>query len=339
MKSGRAGGWYTGSVREAMALARMMHPEMRDSPHLDAAYKLALATTSQGERVWPNNVKYADRAFDSFKRTGQFPTNLDYQNKDQVNGNFAKLNALFGQDPERALKFLHSEFTVGELGKMGFKVSGENKDTKVYGSAILGAKIGNGFYQNLHGNYNPTTFDLWWMRGWNRLTGNLVGQQDPEGAERTKQRYVKSLGELAQADPEMLHAMATRDMDQHEYDFNRWRSQFDAGIRGKSERTLAADRYLTSRAGINEQPTSGSQRTWMRGVATKARGILAKHGHDITNADLQALWWYPEKDLYGHLGARDSESLNVDYSTALQRLAKEKGFSDAAIQQALATAR
>ena len=33
-------------------------------------------------------------------------------------------------------------------------------------------KIGNGFYQNLRGNYDPLTMDRWWMRFANRITGN-----------------------------------------------------------------------------------------------------------------------------------------------------------------------
>jgi hypothetical protein len=102
---------------------------------------------------------------------------------------------------------------------------------------------------------------------------------------------------------------------------------------------------MKSLTGINESPKSGGQRRWMRNVVRMARTILAEHGHHITNADLQALWWYPEKDLYKHLGG-SRENLNLDYATAMKELAKEKVdeagnriHSDADIQQALGSAR
>ena len=31
--------------------------------------------------------------------------------------------------------------------------------------------------------------------------------------------------------------------------------------------------------------------------------------------DLQAIWWHPEKELYSKLGGRDSEAINIDYTT------------------------
>ena len=55
---------------------------------------------------------------------------------------------------------MESEFTVGQLEKLtGIKISGENTDTKVKGAAILGPKIGNGFYSNLRGSFDELTMD------------------------------------------------------------------------------------------------------------------------------------------------------------------------------------
>ena len=54
-----------------------------------------------------------------------------------------------------------------------FQASGaEEANTMVSVAYILGPKIGNGFYQNLRGNYDPLTMDRWWMRFANRITGN-----------------------------------------------------------------------------------------------------------------------------------------------------------------------
>ena len=342
MRKGGAGNWYTSNVRDAMGIASMMHPEMQDNPVLEHAYKLALAVTSQGEKVWPNNTKYADRAFDIFKRTGRFPTDQKYVKGKYVNGNFQKLNDLFDShaqegDPHGhigALDFLHTKFTAGELAKMGYTAAkGEEVNTPVYGSQILGSKIGQGFYSNLRGKYDPTTFDMWWMRGWNRLTGNILGQADPKAAAKTKQAYLDSLGADAPKRADALRRLAEQDSAQHERDYKQFRAEYDAGTRVKSKRTNAAVAYLKSLSGMNDSPRSGGQRTWMRKVAEQARQILAEHGHHLTNADMQALWWYPEKDLYGQ------SDKNVDYAQAMTNLAKEKGYNDSAIAQAVATAR
>lgn len=342
MRKGSAGDWYTSNVRDAMGLASMMHPEMEDNPVLEHAYKLALAVTSQGEKVWPNNTKYADRAFQVFKDTGRFPTNFKYVKGKYVNGNFQKLNDLFDKhstedDPQGhtgALNFLHTPFKAGELAKMGYaSAKDEEVDTPVFGSQILGSKIGNGFYSNLRGIYDPTTFDMWWMRGWNRLTGHILGQPDPKAAEKTKQRYLDALGDQAPRTAARLKAMAEADWKQHQSDYRNYRSEFDSGKRVKSERVKAADRYLQSLAGMRDSPSSGGHRTWMRNVAAQAKQILAEHGHHVTNADMQALWWYPEKDLYGQ------SDKNVDYAQAMTNLAREKGYSDVAIAKALAASR
>ena len=74
-------------------------------------------------------------------------------------------------------EFLNTDFTVRELEQFltqfnernGTELSvgsSENQDANVKGSFVLGAKIGQGFYQNIRGNYDPLTMDIWWMRMW-----------------------------------------------------------------------------------------------------------------------------------------------------------------------------
>lgn len=64
-----------------------------------------------------------------------------------------------------------SEF-VDDL-KLGIEVPvQEGSGEIVKGSYLLGAKIGQGFYQNLQGNYDPLTMDLWWVRMFHRLRGD-----------------------------------------------------------------------------------------------------------------------------------------------------------------------
>ena len=61
-----------------------------------------------------------------------------------------------------------------------------NTDVQVYGSSLLGPKIGNGFWQNLNGNFNPLTIDLWMRRTWGRLTGKSIGNPSALPAQRAR---------------------------------------------------------------------------------------------------------------------------------------------------------
>jgi hypothetical protein len=86
-------------------------------------------------------------------------------------------------------------------------------------------------------------------------------------------------------------------------------------------------------------PKSAGERRLMKDVAQRAVRILKEHGIDVTNADMQALWWYPEKDLYERMGGRGVEDLNVDYAGAMKDLALEKGFTQKQIDDVLAAAK
>jgi hypothetical protein len=335
-----ASDWYTTKVQQAMAVAATMHPEIATDPHARFGFTASLAITSQGETV-PSNVRLAEPAYAHFKATGRFPTDIDAKNQAAMNANFAKLNALLDSKemggPEGVREFMSHQFTVKELNDMGFDVGGENKGTKVYGSSILGPKIGQGFYQNLNGNFHPVTMDLWFMRAWGRLTGTLVGLSD-EAVAKQRARLEVALEAEGQWVPKTGPALQRRAeavIRAHEQDFKKNRKSYDSGEKSKSELTYAAERYLKGREGINEQPTSGNQRIWMRDRVERAREILAEEGIEVTNADLQAIWWYPEKDLYGKLGGRDSEGINVDYASAISDLARSKGVSDEAIASAM----
>lgn len=317
--------WYTKAIDEAMEHAATIHPELKGDPTQKMGFTSALAVTSQGETV-ASNVRLAEQAYDHFKRTGRFPTDIKALKGPSINENFEKLNDLLDRlGPEGTRDFLHSEFTVRDLKAMGYPVGKENMDTKVYGSSILGPKIGGGFYQNLNGNYDPVTMDLWFMRGWGRLTGTLVGKPEvmPQATERLTDA-MREAGMKVPRDPKKLAQIADDIVAKHEKDYRVNRAAYDSGDKAKSELTLASERYQANSRGINETPTSGSQRQWMRARVNRAREILAGQGHNLTNADLQAIWWYPEKELYSKLGGRDSEAINTDYATVYRNLAARR---------------
>lgn len=338
-KSSRnAADWYTRKVEEALAIAALMHPEIATDPIAEMGFTAALAITSQGETV-PSNVRLADPIYRHFRETGRFPLEVKAKNGPAMAANFAKLNQLLDDHgPGGTREFLHNRFTVGDLKKAGYPIGGENVGTVVYGSAILGPKIGGGFFQNLNRNYSPVTMDLWFMRAWGRLTGTLVGNPDPASLQKQKDRLTAALEAAGRKVPKTdatLQKVAEEIRLAHEADFRKNRAAYDSGEKVKAEITYAAERYLIGLNGINEQPGSGSERVWMRQRVGRAQELLAQEGINLTAADLQAVWWYPEKDLYAKLGGRDSEAINVDYAGALSDLARSKGIDDDTIARAV----
>jgi hypothetical protein len=336
-----ASDWYTGKIDEAMDVASQMYPEIATDPNAKMAMRAALSITSQGETV-PSNTRLATQAYETFAQTGHFPTDVVAKKGKFINGNFAKMNTLIdNMGLDGAREFLDTQMPMRDLKNMDPSIIGkispkEGMDTPVYGSHILGPKIGGGFYQNLGGNYDPMTFDLWWMRQWNRKTGNLVGKQDFAPQQARLEAALQDPtsmnpgelqaygGQAVPKTPQDLLNTADAVSAQHERDYTNFRPEFDSGARSKSELTLASEAYHDALNGINEAPTSGGQRAWMRNVGGRARDILAEQGHDLTNADLQAILWYPEKDLYAKLGGRPSEGLNVDYASALRKIQADK---------------
>jgi hypothetical protein len=330
-------GWYSDKVRKAMELAALTHPELTADPDRESVYKAALAVTSQGEIV-SSNVRLTEEVYDHFKAHGRFPTNVVAKEQISMNSNFGKLNALIDASGVSGMReFLSRDFTAGELNDLGYKIN-ENVDAKVYGSAILGPKIGQGFYQNLTGNYDPTTFDLWWMRSWGRITGTLTDTVSADGLLEQETRLARALNDENYDVPrteEGLMAEAKNAIVRHELDFSKHRRAYDIGEKKKSELTYAAERYVLGRDGVKEQPASGSEREWMRTVAAKAIELLKTKNINITPADLQATWWYPEKHLYDKLGGRDSEGVNQSYADIMAHLARVRGKSEADIERIL----
>ena len=90
---------------------------------------------------------------------------------------------------------MEETFTVAELNTWlkkhlkGTEIGGENVDTAVFGSAVFGPKIGQGFYTNLRGDFNPVTMDMWFMRTIGRLSGDLMEYDEDLFAKQSKKIY------------------------------------------------------------------------------------------------------------------------------------------------------
>jgi len=104
----------------------------------------------------------------------------------------------------------------------------------------------------------------------------------------------------------------------------------------KTELDLAAQSLnRNENVQIVEAPRSGSDRFLMRQTINRAREILAGNGIVISNADIQALLWYAEKDLLEAYGVRKGQGLKNDYVDGAISVLREKGIENEKIAEAL----
>ena len=363
--------WYTKAIEDAIEEAAAIYPMLRDdgiakrlsnslgiNSKEDARvmFTLALSITSQNMKV-RDNAKATTEQFDIFLETGRFDPSKKYGTKaPSISANLSLANYLlenvFDRNVASLGAFLNTEFTVAELNAIGrkiqqkdnlskppFKLSGELATEKVYGSAIFGPKIGNGFYQNLNRNFSPVTIDLWFMRLWGRLTGTLVGndtaitgqieklrqavEADEHPTVKVPDGYVERLKEAT--DEEVIGIgieLAAEWERQYKAFQKQGMSSDDITQKGLKPDWAYKAVALSGQLKPNDVPGSGSDRKWIRDVVAGSVKILAKNGYDVTPADLQALVWYPEKDLINLFKEGKLEAnLNVSYDTAFAELA------------------
>ena len=195
-ENANAVGWYNEKVTKAKALLSLIHPELATNPEANFAFTWALANTSNGIKV-DKNFELAEQAYSYWSENNEFPTDIGIGDaSDAINRNFKLYNRLIEEKGfEEFEQFMKTTHTVKEVeAYTNDEVSGETQGEIVYGAAVMGPKIGNGFFANLYGNYEQLTMDRWLMRTWGRIRGELV-------IDYTKQAKVKrgQLKELIKA--------------------------------------------------------------------------------------------------------------------------------------------
>jgi hypothetical protein len=338
-QNSNAVGWYDVKTRQALAVIALVHPEVATDPNKRLAFVWALAVTSNGNKV-DKNFELADKAYRGYKATGRMPTNIGIgQAGKPINDALQAFNALRDQ---RGLdwmrEFMLTEATAGEISRMsGMKVGGEYAETVVRGAAILGPKIGNGFFSNLYGKFDALTMDRWLIRTWGRWTGTLVMPEEAN-AEKQRERVKRAMsavdvqeqidalmsvtrekkerktgrithvvpepGDWAKRDRliEALRAYDGTDAGAEALGFTMADSSEDARLRPSMDGELrkAANMFAKYGDGQKEQPASPGERNFIRDVFGRALEQIKKDPRwaDLTMADLQAALWYGEKRLY-----------------------------------------
>lgn len=364
-------GWYDAKLKAAKAVVKLVDPSVTETTDNEVAFDFALAVTSNGQAV-ADNFSYAYEVYQSFKKTGKMPT-ASWKKGGERNASMVAAFEFFNAYSDARMNmpiqdFLDQDFTVNELkdyisrfnAVYGTSIgvpSSEGANTVVKGSYILGPKIGQGFYQNIRGNYDPLTMDIWWMRMWNRITGRPFEAE--KGLPKSRANVSAAMKNLGSVETklinESLKALNKRKVPNPEKDG----LGFDAFVQDVEKRYQKFYKNYKIENGVNHkkpqffkstgthvknlkpqlqaQPKGPTEREYMRQVTQAAIEKLKSVGFNIQTADFQALMWYPEKQLFRKLGVAAGRGADNDYLDAAILLAKAKGINDAQIQETLAS--
>jgi hypothetical protein len=108
--------------------------------------------------------------------------------------------------------------------------------------------------------------------------------------------------------------------------YDRFRTYESSHYADRSEQNVSVKNLYENLFGTEngEKPGSGSDRAWVRRVMSESQRQLRERGINLTNADLQALLWYYEKELYAKLYPQNKRSVPTDYAKAAERFVAEQ---------------
>lgn len=343
---GSAMDWYDSTIEKMLGMMALKYPEIETDINAKTPMLIALSIMSQNMDV-PTNLKIAEKAYEYFRDNGQFEIFGQGKSSAVMELNFEKANILLEKIGSMAglENFLKTKFTVKDLnpvlqeylGDMG-AVGGENVDTEVYGSAVFGPKVGNGFYTNLRGDFSPVTMDMWFMRTVGRLRGKVLAFDEAKFQGQLN-RLKNALGRK-RISRDALIDEAFKLIAKHEKDFKANRDLYDLPKghpkrKVKSEATLAAYTIKGSLRDTVDAPASGTERNELRKLVQEAvEKFNAQTGLDIQPAAFQALIWYPEQDLYKSLGVK-LKNVRKDFASSLKELLIKEGFDEADLNAAI----
>jgi len=329
-------GWYNEKVTKAKALLAKVYPELLTDTASNFAFTWALATTSNGIDV-NTNFQLTQEVYNYWKENGKFPVPFGQGKAGRaMTKSFKLINELIEKNGvEDVEKFMSTTHTVKEVETYtGVLIKEFGKTEIVYGAAVIGPKIGNGFFANLYGNYEQLTLDRWAMRTWGRMTGTLVTDYTKQAKNKREQlkQYIKALtkeqkkafetilgrkltlGDLDQVAkrietrttvPANRDLMAEISLIQPDNNID----EVITNIKGKpikgelrvsigDEIRKAGNSLAGYLDGQKEQPKGPPERRFIEKVFGQVLPVLQQQNPDLTMADLQALMWYPEKKLY-----------------------------------------
>ena len=337
-ENANAVGWYNEKVTKAMKIISLVYPKIATDLKHSFAFKWALAATSNGIDV-NTNFRYASAAYEYFNQNGKLPESFEEggQSAAAMEISFATINGLIEEKGFKEVEeFMKTKHTRREVeAYTGKEVTGGfGMEELVYGSAIMGPKIGNGFFANLYGNYEQLTLDRWAMRTWGRMTGTLVN--DKTKLVRTQREQIKQIiKSLSKEQKKAFETIIKRKLTLGDIDAvgkaietattkkanriamkeiapfteNSKYKEIFLDIMGqpkKGDKTVGLGDLLRKRGnaiaknldGQKEVVSGAPERKNIEKVFAQVLEVLQQDVKDLTMSDLQALVWYPEKKLY-----------------------------------------
>jgi hypothetical protein len=210
--------------------------------------------------------------------------------------------------------------------------SSERVDEVVPFAVVLGPKLGS-FFNNLYGDFSSVTMDRWFMRTLGRLTGTQVAPLSKAKLREMRNNLRDAVARLTPSEFEML-GVKRGDLKGTSIDgaattisgrFSKKalretaKKSSEAGQSALEETRKFANALKKGLNPLVEAPVDGTHRRWIRERIAEVQSELRSRGIELENADLQAVLWYLEKELYEKLNYR-SKSGESDYASAASSL-------------------
>ena len=303
-KSGK--GWYGELYQNSLDAMAKVFPEMKTDQNARDLFTMLVAITSDGEKVM-SNFRLASEAYDYYKKNGVMPDTLSGLRVASFEANLKRINELlveYNGDIAAIKKDLMDVRSIQDINKERkteglppLKTSWPVSFKAPFAASVFGAKLGM-FYSNLSGNEAYPTLDRWWSRTFNRYRGTLIpGLKSgftKKGEAIGLDRFKGLLGNPGMSNEEALLASKS------------YRDSYAAKeYKNGTELEKAANTiYKNAFENINDAPFNGGDRQFMYETISDAVNKLNKQGYELSIADVQAILWYFEKNLYKTLGVQ-----------------------------------
>jgi len=339
-----AKGWYDENVKLTMDVMRELDPDIA-KPENDFIFKAILAATSDGNKVGPQ-FQQTWKEYSNWKNTGEISGEFVSGDRiENIQTNLEMLNEMIKDVGwEKTKDFMVQKGTVKELRQALMDVFGWTKkqaqsigsselaDEVVPFAVVLGPKLGS-FFNNLYGDFSSVTMDRWFMRTLGRLTGTQVA---PLAASKLREMRNNLRSAVERLTPSQFERLGIKRSDIRGSAIDDTATTIAGRFAKKDLRTEAKKLSAEGQSaleetrkfanalkkGLNplvEAPVDGTHRRWIRERIAEVQKELRSRGIELENADLQAVLWYLEKELYEKLKYR-SKSGESDYASAASSL-------------------
>lgn len=339
-----AKGWYDENIKLTMDVMRDLDPDLA-KPENDFMFKVILAATSDGNKVGPQ-FQQTWKEYSNWKNTGDISGDFVSGDRiENIRGNLMMFNEMVKAIGwEKTKDFFTRKGTVKEVRQALMDTFGWTKkeaqgigsseltDEVVPFAVVLGPKLGS-FFNNLYGDFSSVTMDRWFMRTIGRLTGTQV---EPLAGAKVREMRNNLRDAVSRLTPAQFDLLGIKRSDIKGASIDDAATTISGRFAKKALRDTAkqfAESGQTAleetrkfanalKKGLNplvEAPVDGTHRRWIRERIAEVQKDLRSRGIELENADLQAVLWYLEKELYEKLNYR-SKSGESDYASAASSL-------------------